>query len=125
MIFQNSCKHRIAVSFTIKQKRSLQLSVQSTLRFQVSRFCNNFSLTSCVTISHSSTAFSQFLGSNGTDLPLFDSILTFSAASIHNHVRLWQDDRLAYSPMLSFSLRHSALCIFRYIKSITNHFRVR
>ena len=37
MIFQGSCKHRIAASFAFKQKRSLQLSVQPTLRFQVPR----------------------------------------------------------------------------------------
>ena len=35
MIFQSSCKHCIAASFAFKQKRSLQLSVQLTLRFQV------------------------------------------------------------------------------------------
>ena len=32
MIFQSSCKHRIAARFTFKQKRSLQLSVQPTLQ---------------------------------------------------------------------------------------------
>ena len=41
------------------------------------------------------------------------------------YTRLLQDDRLAYSPILSFSLQHSVLRIFRYIISITNHFRVR
>ena len=109
-MFQSSCKHRIAASFAFKQKRSLQLSAQPTLMFQLGlpRYCNNFSLTGSVIISHSSTAFSQFLGSNGTELglnfiffailrasgvgkvkilcplPFFDSISTFSAAPIHN-----------------------------------------
>ena len=35
MIFQSSCKHCIAASFAFKQKRSLQLSVQPTLKFLV------------------------------------------------------------------------------------------
>ena len=33
VILQSSSKHRIAASFAFKQKRSLQLSVQPTLRF--------------------------------------------------------------------------------------------
>ena len=36
-----------------------------------------------------------------------------------------QDGKLAYLPMLSFLLQDFALRIFRYIISITNHFRVR
>ena len=31
MIFQSSCKHRIAVSFAFKQKRSQQFSVLPTI----------------------------------------------------------------------------------------------
>ena len=41
------------------------------------------------------------------------------------HAMLLQDDKLAYSPMLSFSLQHFALRIFRCIISITSHFQVR
>ena len=41
-----------------------------------------------------------------------------------SHTGLLQDDRIAYSPILSFSLQHPALRIFRYIISITNHVRV-
>ena len=71
MIFQSSCKHRIVVSCTFKQKRSLQFGVQPTSRCQVPRYRNNFSLTACVVLSHSSTALdSQFLGPNGTELGL-------------------------------------------------------
>ena len=59
MIFQSSCKHRIAASFAFKQKRSLQLSVQPTLRFQVLTYCNN-SRQLPLLYSHSSTALAKF-----------------------------------------------------------------
>ena len=56
MIFQSICKYRIAVSFAFKQKRALQISAQPTLRFQVPRYCNNFSLMASATLSHLSSA---------------------------------------------------------------------
>ena len=60
MIFLSSCKHRIAASFAFKQERSLQLSVQPTLLFQVPTYCNNFSLTTSVMLSNFSTALANF-----------------------------------------------------------------
>ena len=68
MIFLESIfKHSIAASFAFKQKRSLQLSVQPTLRFLVSRYSNNFWPTALIIYTNH---IGQFLGSNGTELSL-------------------------------------------------------
>ena len=80
MIFQSSCKHRIAASFAFKQKRSLQLSVQPTLRFQVLTYCNNFSPTASVILSFV-YGISQVLGSNGTEIGLLFIFLAILRAS--------------------------------------------